>query len=92
MVIVKATKLDERDIVAYAWFSLRRFHNIRYTAGLISTIHKVPLKFKRDVDKQAEQIRFFLLQAKEYFDAAREVTLVTKPVLLYYSLMCLATA
>lgn len=92
MVIVKATKLQERDIVAYAWFSLRRFHNIRYTAGLISTIHKVPLKFKRDVDKQAEQIRFFLLQAKEYFDAAKAVTLVTKPVLLYYSLMCLATA
>lgn len=42
--------------------------------------------------KQAEQIRFSLMQARDYYDSSRAVSAVTKPVLLYYCLMNLATA
>ena len=55
-------------------------------------MHKLPSKQAKNAEKQADQIRFFLIQAKEYFDASRTVTLVTRPVLLYYSAMCLATS
>lgn len=55
-------------------------------------IHCIEEKHHKNTKKQAEQIKFFLSQAKEYFDASRVVTLVTRPVLLYYSAMCLATA
>lgn len=42
--------------------------------------------------KQAEQIKFCLTQAKEYFEASKLVTLATKPVLQYYCIMSLALA
>ena len=40
--------------------------------------------------KQAEQLRYCLTQAKEYYDAALSVSLATRPVLMYYSMMSLA--
>jgi YaaC-like Protein len=92
MIIATAAKIQNANPAQYAWFSLRRFHNVRFTAERISKIHQVPAKHVKNVEKQADQIRFFLIQAKEYFDASKTVTLVTRPVLLYYSAMCLATA
>jgi hypothetical protein len=47
---------------------------------------------RTNVRKQATQIRQCLIQAREYYDAATAVTLATKPVLLYYSVMSLALA
>jgi hypothetical protein len=92
MIITNVTKLERADVVEFSWFSLRSFHNVKSTADLMSNFHNVPNRHRSHVEKQADQIRFFLLQAKEYFDASRSVTLVTRPVLLYYAVMCLATA
>ena len=92
MIIYQADKVERSDIAEFSWFSLRAFHNTKFTTERIVGIHNVPQRYHKHAEKQAEQIRFFLLQAKEYFDASRSVTLVTKPVLMYYSAMCLATA
>ena len=92
MHILSAAKMQGTNSAQYAWASLRRFHNVGYTSGRISDIHKISKRDKRNAGKQADQIRFFLMQAKEYFDASKSVTLVTRPVLLYYCAMCLATS
>jgi len=55
-------------------------------------IHSVPTKHRENVRKQAAQIRYCLIQAREYFAAAATVTLATKPNLLYYGTMSLALA
>jgi hypothetical protein len=54
--------------------------------------HQVPSKHRDNVRKQAQQIRYCLVQAREYFTAAATVTLATKPNLLYYGTMSLALA
>jgi hypothetical protein len=92
MIIHNVAKVERTDIADFSWFSLRTFHNVRFTTEAIVRSHRIPKKYLKHAEKQADQIRFFLLQAKEYFDASRTVTLVTRPVLLYYSVMCLATA
>jgi hypothetical protein len=53
---------------------------------------KLENKQRPNAVKQATQIRYCLTQAREYFDAARVVSLATKPNLLYYGLMSLALA
>ncbi|WP_442895877.1 YaaC family protein [Bradyrhizobium sp. AZCC 2262] len=52
----------------------------------------MPRRYYDDVRKQALQIRYCLLQAREYFTAAASVSLATKPNLLYYGTMSLAFA
>ncbi len=47
---------------------------------------------KSNYDKQARQIRAALIQAAEYFDAARQSTVVTSPNHLYYGMVSLTTA
>lgn len=54
--------------------------------------HHVSEKQRINVTKQASQIRFCLTQAREYREASQAVSLSTKPVLLYYSIMSLALA
>ncbi|HEY2706934.1 MAG TPA: hypothetical protein VGI95_02665 [Caulobacteraceae bacterium] len=61
-------------------------------ASLIGKLQHPPPEQARNVRKQAEQIRYCVIQAKEYFDAALAVSLATKPVLLYYGVMSLALA
>jgi hypothetical protein len=92
MIIARASQLESQDIEEFSWFSLRAYHNTKFTAERIIVNHQLKKVHFRNAEKQAEQIRFFLLQAREYFEASKAVTLVTRPVLLYYSAMCLATA
>src|SRR5262249_44400594 len=69
-----------------------RFHNVSFVEDLICRTHGLEKKDRRNARKQATQLRYTLIQAKEYFDAASSVTLATKPNLLYYSIMSLALA
>jgi YaaC-like Protein len=71
---------------------LRRFQNVEILTKALIDIHSAPTKQHHNVKKQAEQIRFCLLQAGEYQKAAEQVGLGTKPVLLYYSVLSLALA
>lgn len=74
------------------WNSMRRFQNVGFLTDNLIELHRIPSKQKDNAKKQAEQIRFCLLQAEEYFEAARAVSPATKPVLLYYGVMSLALA
>ena len=82
-----------RDRVGdYAWSGLRRFHNAVFVADLLSRLHAIPAQQRQNAEKQAAQIRYALLQAKEYFDASRVATLATQPNLMYYCAMSLVLA
>lgn len=91
MIIEKLRIIDASDTRSI-WNHLKRFQNVSLVADAIERIHQVPSKHKKNIHKQAGQLRFCLIQAAEYFAAARTVSLATKPVLLYYGLMSLALA
>lgn len=92
MIIVNAAILPTADASTFAWSGLRRFHHIPSTTDTLLQLHHAPEKQRGNVQKQAEQLRQCLIQAREYRDAAEATSLATKPVLLYYSLMSLALA
>ncbi|WP_426533538.1 YaaC family protein [Bradyrhizobium sp. McL0615] len=92
MIITVVKQVRTADPSAYAWATLRKFQNVDLVASKITTLHNVPEKHRADVRKQALQIRYCLLQAREYFAAAATVSLATKPNLLYYGTMSLALA
>jgi hypothetical protein len=92
MTINAAYSIPAADLAQYAWAGLRRFQNVSYVEDQICQLHKLDKTKRPNARKQAKQIRYCLLQAREYFDAAASVTLATKPNLLYYSIMSLALA
>jgi len=79
---------DERT----AWSSLQRFQNVASVTDQLMALHGLPPGQRKNAQKQAKQIRYCLMQAREYAAAARVVSLVTKPTLLYYAVMNLALA
>jgi hypothetical protein len=80
------------DAAQSAWAALRRYHDSSYVAHSLMNLHNLGDGQKQNALKQATQIKYCLMQAKEYFDASKEVSLATQPVLLYYAMMCLALA
>ena len=78
------------DPARFAWNNLGRFQNTRFVSDLIMKLHRVPASQKNNIIKQSENVRQCLIQAKEYFDASQAVSLATKPLLIYYSLMSFA--
>lgn len=92
MIIEKAEVISTPDLVQFAWRNLRQYQNVLFVEDYLCNLHGIPKAQKPNARKQAQQLRYCLVQAEEYFDAARTVTLVTKPVLLYYSVMNLAIA
>jgi hypothetical protein len=69
MVITQVSKVRTSDPSGFAWAGLRKFQNVENVAQKLEAIHKVPAKFKDAVRKQALQIRYCLIQAREYFTA-----------------------
>ncbi len=92
MHISSMVELTTPDVEKFTWTRLKNYKNISFTSDLISQLHSLPLKFRADVKKQSAQIRYALIQAEEYFDAAKTVSLATQPVLYYYGTMSLALA
>jgi hypothetical protein len=90
MILTSAQSVDEPNIAEYAWSNLRRFHHTDSVKKRLVAIHSIPKKHWQNANKQAEQIRKCLIQAREYRDAANVVSICTKPLLLYYSIMSLA--
>lgn len=81
------------DIYAETWRQLLEFSNLELTTDVIVRRHGEPKsKANRDnVAKQAAQARVCVLQAKEYFDAARVASLFTSPNHSYYGSVALAS-
>lgn len=92
MILQSARKITTSDPEAFAWASLRRYQNVELVEQNIVALHSLERSDRRNARKQARQLRYCLIQAREYFSAAKGVTLATKPTLQYYGLMCLALA
>ncbi len=92
MIIRRARKVRTPNPADYAWSGLRKFLNVDLVAKTLIELHEVSARFHPNVHKQAQQLRYCLLQAREYFTAARAVSTATKPNLLYYGTMSLALA
>jgi YaaC-like Protein len=90
MILYNAARVDEADLSRYAWSGLRRFRNISEVEDRIIRLHDLKARDRPNARKQASQIRYCLIQAQEYYDAAASVTIATKPVLFYYCIMSLA--
>ena len=92
MIIEKIYPLTHKIEPDFAWKGLRRFHNVNFVRDTIIETHNVQRKHQNLARKQAEQIRLCLIQAHEYHHSFNHATLLTKPTLLYYSIMYLAIA
>lgn len=91
--ILDSTKIiGHFDVETYCWNRLAKFLNSEFTASIIQSLHQPPAKQALNVRRQAEEIKHCLMQAREYFRAAQNVTLATRPVLLYYGVMSMALA
>jgi hypothetical protein len=75
-----------------SWASLQRFQNTAYVAERIAALHNLKPNHAQNAKKQARQLRYCLMQAREYYRASAAVSLATRPNLLYYSIMSLALA
>jgi hypothetical protein len=92
MIIPQARRVRTAAPQAFAWAGLRRFQNVDLITDELMHIHHLESKWRDNVKKQAQQLRYCLIQAREYFTAAQAVSLATKPNLLYYGTMSLALA
>jgi len=92
MIIAQMKTTGASDQGKSAWSALRQFQNIHFVEKRLADKHNIDKKHMNNARKQAEQIRYCLIQAREYYDSAMSVSLATKPNLLYYSAMSLALA
>ena len=92
MVITDVAGIDDVDEREFAWFKLRAFQDTEWAADHLCRLHMLPTSARPNARRMAEQVRVCLLQAQEYFEAARHATLATRPVLLYYGMMSFAIA
>ena len=92
MLLEETALIEGRDVSQFSWASLRQFQNVNFTADRIIKLHNVDQRYQKNAKKQAEQLRYCILQAEEYFRAAESVTMATKPVLIYYGIISLALA
>jgi hypothetical protein len=64
----------------------------QYCVDRLLSIHSLASSDASNAKKQAKQIAACVRQAEEYFRAARAVSIVTRPLLLYYGCSALASA
>src|SRR4051812_1429807 len=84
------TSAAETDV----WQLLLDFANEEFVYSLITKREQTlsPDRHKANRQKQARQIRTCILQAREYFTAARVTSSITAPNHLYYGAVSLASA
>lgn len=92
MIISQSRVIRTNNLRHFSWAGLSRFKNIAFTASAINRYQSPPINQRRNVEKQATQIRQCIIQAEEYFYAARSVGLATRPLLMYYGTLSLALA
>lgn len=81
------------DIFSETWRQLLEYSNIELTTDMLVKKHGEPTSksHRENLLKQAAQARVCVLQAKEYFDAARAASLYTSPNHSYYGAVALAS-
>lgn len=76
----------------HVWRLLSRYKDTHFVSEIIIERNNLKDSQRSNAKKQAKQIRYCLVQAQEYFEAAETTTLATRPLLLYYGVMSLAIA
>ncbi|TGK79294.1 hypothetical protein EHQ23_16930 [Leptospira bourretii] len=87
--ILKFISLDKRKA---GWKHLKYFCDTEYAVSQMRYLQKIPEGNYSNLRKQAEQVRYCILQAEEYFQSAENVSIITKPNLLYYGCASLTKA
>lgn len=86
-------EIRESQVFDYVWRRLSRYQDIDASYERLTLFHPDPLKkHKENMKKQCKQISFCIDQAREYFTAAKNASLITKPLLAYYGLTSIANA
>jgi hypothetical protein len=82
------------DVSRERWRRLREFANVDIAVSAIARRfgHPATASQHRNYEKQALQLRMCILQAEDYFAAARSSTAYTSPNHLYYGMVSLASA
>jgi hypothetical protein len=81
------------NVSAEAWRHLLEYANHELAVDAIVKKHGAPdKKLLSNYKKQAQQLRAAILQAKEYFDAAKNSSLITSPNHLYYGMASLCSS
>lgn len=80
-----------------SWRRLMEYANVELAIDAIDAIEREKgtpksSRDKNDYKNRAEEARVSLLQAKEYFEAAKSSSLFTQPNHLYYGMVALSTA
>lgn len=91
-VIIKNARPIDGSLLAFAQHRLRLFRNVEFTRNHLIASHSVPKHHHKNVERHAEHVRYTLVQADEYLTSAKNASLATKPVLLYYATMSFALA
>ncbi len=92
MLVDRVRTITPADQGRFAWSALAKYQNVGHTVNAIDRLHGLNGVGKKNIVKQAEQIRYCLIQAAEYRRAAETVGLSTRPLLYYYCAMSLALA
>lgn len=92
MIISRARTASAKEIESLGWNGIRRFKNVDFTSKYLCELHQLPINQRQNTKKQADNIRQCIIQAEDYFIAAKHVGLATKPLLYYYGVMSLALA
>ena len=92
MIVSNIHVTKTRDARREAWAALSRFLNVNYTQRRLIINHLLGNENFRNANKQADQIRYCVIQAREYFEASEKTGLATRPLLQYYGVMSLALA
>jgi len=81
------------NIYTETWRQLLEFSNVEITINQIIKLHGTPTtnRMRDNYKKQAIQARVCILQAKEYFDAARRASIFTSPNHCYYGAVALTS-
>lgn len=80
------------NIYRETWHQLLEYSNAEITIDLIAGRHGgISASQRKNFEKQAQQARFCVLQAKEYFDAATNSSIYTAPNHAYYGAVALAS-
>lgn len=88
----KLLSLAEPIGPAMAWTRLTQYHNADFVCQILKRLHSPDPSQAANLKRHARDIRYCLVQAREYFDSASAVGYATRGVLQYYGVTSLALA
>jgi hypothetical protein len=93
MMFADFKEVTSQEPTEQVWKFLRFFLSQEHAEGRIRSIQGIPKgKYDADIRKQAKQVGYCIRQAEEYFRSSSQVSLATRPTLLYYGAASLSKA